>query len=135
MLSMNMASTADMTINVRKMGTVRYFTALAKVMHIQRKKPALAMPSTIIIIPAMNRMVDQLMPLALSLPGPSSYQKDRLRNWCRFRVSRAAGTLCMARPKTKSRVAQPHSSVTVCLWNLSRMMSRNMTRKILTARV
>ena len=81
MLSMNMASRADMIIKATKMGTVRYFTVLAKVIHIQRKKPALAMPSTIIIIPAMNRMVDQLTPLALSPPGPSSYQKDRLKNW------------------------------------------------------
>ncbi len=65
-LSMNMDSTAAMIVNVIKIGTVLHFTRKAIFMHNQRKKPERAMPSTISIMPAMNRIVAQLMP-ALSL--------------------------------------------------------------------
>ena len=61
-LSINMARILDITIKVIKSGIVRYFTAFAIRRHSQRKKPALPMPSTIIIIPAIKRIVAQLIP-------------------------------------------------------------------------
>ena len=62
MLSMNMARMLLFTMKTMKSGTVRYFTSLASSRQSQRKKPAFPIPSTISIMPAMNRMVDQLIP-------------------------------------------------------------------------
>src|SRR5574344_576886 len=41
----------------------------------QRKNPTLAIPSTMIIIPATNTIVSQLMPLEVSADCPAVYQK------------------------------------------------------------
>ena len=66
MLSMNIDSTLLITIKARNSGMVLYFTSLASCRQSQRKKPARPMPSTMSIMPAMNRIVDQLMPEAVS---------------------------------------------------------------------
>ncbi len=63
MLSINMESTADMIINVMKIGIVLHFTRNAIFMQSQRKKPAFAIPSTMIIMPAIKTIVAQLIPL------------------------------------------------------------------------
>ena len=70
MLSMNMARTLLITMKTTNSGMVLYFTSLASSMHSQRKKPAAAMPSTIIIMPAMKMMVSQLMPVDASAALP-----------------------------------------------------------------
>ena len=62
-LSMNIESTADITMNVMNIGIVLHFTMYAIRIQSQRKNPAFAIPSTIIIIPAMKTIVAQLMPL------------------------------------------------------------------------
>ncbi len=54
-------------------------TIFASIMHSQRKNPAFAMPSTIIIIPAIKIMVAQLMPLDDSEDSPAAYQKSSVK--------------------------------------------------------
>ena len=41
--------------------------------------------------------------------------------------------LCIPSPKTRSRVRRPHASVIHCLSQISRMISRNMARKMMIA--
>ena len=65
-LSINIESTPATSINAMSIGTGLYLTSLAIAMHSHLKKPTLAIPSTIIIIPAINIIVAQLMPLELS---------------------------------------------------------------------
>ena len=55
--------------------TTLYLTILARRMQSQRKNPTLAIPSTMIIIPATNTMVSQLIPLEASADCPAVYQK------------------------------------------------------------
>jgi hypothetical protein len=108
-LSINMASTALITIKVIRIGITLYFTALAIVRHSQRKKPALAMPSTITIIPATKMMVSQLIPLELL--SPELIQKFPVMMVFRFSVSIIACGLFMHTPKTMMSVAAAHPSV------------------------
>ena len=75
MLSINIESTALITINTINIGTTLYLTSFARRIHSQRKNPTLAIPSTITIIPAMNIIVAQLMPDDSSDACPLSYQK------------------------------------------------------------
>ena len=70
-LSINIANMADITINVIKIGIVLYFTAFAIRRQSQRKNPARPIPSTINIIPAIKRMVAQLMPADDSADSPA----------------------------------------------------------------
>ena len=44
-----------------------------------------------------------------------------------------APMLCIPSPKTRSRVRRPHASVIHCLSQISRMISRNMARKMMIA--
>ena len=74
-LSMNIARIPDNTIKVTNSGTTLYLTILARRMQSQRKNPTLAIPSTMIIIPATNTIVSQLMPLEVSADCPAVYQK------------------------------------------------------------
>ena len=62
-LSMNIESTAAITMNVMNIGMVLHFTRKAIFMQSQRKKPAFAIPSTMTIMPAMKIIVAQFMPL------------------------------------------------------------------------
>ena len=62
MLSINIARTLLITMNTMNSGTVRYLTSFASCRQSQRKNPAFPIPSTISIMPAMNRIVDQLIP-------------------------------------------------------------------------
>ena len=61
-LSINMARMLDITMKVMKSGIVLYFTAFAIRRQSHRKKPARPIPSTMSIIPAINRIVAQLIP-------------------------------------------------------------------------
>ena len=61
-LSINIESTAAIIVNVIKIETVLHLTKKAIFMQSQRKNPALAIPSTISIIPAIKRIVAQLIP-------------------------------------------------------------------------
>ncbi len=88
-LSMNMESTALIAIKVARIGIVLYFTSFAIPRHSQRKKPALPIPSTIIIMPAMKTMVSQLIPTAVSA-APVLYQKEGLKKAARLSVSTTA---------------------------------------------
>ena len=72
---MNIARIPDNTIKVTNSGTTLYLTILARRIQSQRKNPTLAIPSTMIIIPATNTIVSQLMPLEVSADCPAVYQK------------------------------------------------------------
>ena len=72
-LSMNIARIPDNTIKVTNSGTTLYLTILAR--RMQSQNPTLAIPSTMIIIPATNTIVSQLMPLEVSADCPAVYQK------------------------------------------------------------
>ena len=61
-----MDSTPDTSMNAMSIGTGLYLTSLAIAIQSHLKKPTLAIPSTIIIIPAIKIIVAQLMPLELS---------------------------------------------------------------------
>ena len=65
-LSINIARTKDISINVMSIDVARYLTNFAIPRHSHRKNPDSPIPSTITIIPAINTMVDQLIPVELS---------------------------------------------------------------------
>ena len=66
MLSINIAKNVDNNMKVIKMGMLLYLTILAMRIQSQRKKPTRAMPSTMIIIPMIKRIVSQLIPFEVS---------------------------------------------------------------------
>ena len=110
-LSMNIARTNDMIMNVINIGMTLYRTAFAIVIHSQRKKPAFAIPSTITIIPARKMIVAQLIPPVLSDEAPASYQNESVKMFLIFNVSSIASMLCIATPNTRTSVASPHTNV------------------------
>ena len=59
------------TINTTNSGTTLYFTIFASCRQSQRKNPAFPIPSTISIMPAINRIVDQLIPEEDSPASPA----------------------------------------------------------------
>ena len=67
------------------------------------------MPSTITIIPAMNTMVDQLIPV---LDSDEPTQKPFWTKQLRFSVSQMAPPSCMHRPNTSISTRAPLPSVT-----------------------
>ena len=75
----------------------------------QRKKPALPRPSTMIIMPAINRIVDQLMPAVLSSLAP--YQNVLWKNAPRLSVSQMALIERMQTPNTSTSTSAPLPSV------------------------
>ena len=101
-------------------------------MHSQWKKPLSAMPSTMIIIPQMKKIVSQLIPVEAE-PPPWLIQKEGSAMLYRLSASHAAAPLCMQTPNTTTRVSPPHTSVTRCRGNFSMTMRANITRKIPTA--
>ena len=70
------------------------------------------MPSTMTIIPVIKMMVLQLMPLCISPPWPTVYQKVGSIMVCRARDAFTASKLCMARMKTTRMVAPPATRAT-----------------------
>ena len=90
------------------------------------------MPSTITIIPAMNTMVDQLMPV---LDSDEPTQKLFWIKQLRFSVSQMAPPSCMHRPNTSTSTRAPLPSVTHWRGNRSQMMRANITTKMATARI
>ena len=111
MLSMNIDRNADITIKTMNKEIGLYFTSFASLMQSQRKNPAFAMPSTIIIIPARKMIVAQLMPLVDS-SAPAEYQKDGVNIVFRFSVCIIADGLCMQIPNTITSVRIPQPIVT-----------------------
>ena len=103
------------------------------VMQSHWKKPLSAMPSTMIIMPARNTMVSQLMP-PLS-EASALYQKEVWKKLSRFRVSHTAEMLCMQTPKTSNSVAAAQTRVTRCRGAFSVMMKPNMMRKMIVAKI
>ena len=101
--------------------------------HSQRKKPASAMPSTIIIMPAMNMMVSQLMPVLAAACAPAEYQKCVETMLCKFKVSLTASKLCIPTPNTSTQVKRPAISVTICRCILSITMKMNIAINIISA--
>ena len=74
-------------------------------MHSQVKKPVRAIPSTIIIIPAMNMIVAQFTPLFMDASTFFAYQKLEAVIELRLSEVHTASMLCMQRPNTMIRVA------------------------------
>lgn len=103
--------------------------------HSHRKNPTRPIPSTMIIIPAINIMVAQLIPLEDSLVSPVWYQKSIVPISLKFRVFTMASMLCIPSPNTKMSVSNPQSSVTTCRSNFSVTINKNITRKITTAMI
>ena len=134
-LSINIASTKDRSINVIKIGIIWYLTSFAIFMHNQRKNPEFAMPSTMIIIPAMNTIVSQLIPAEASLASPAVCQNPGEKILCMFSVSIIAEGLCIQIPNTRINVRSAHPSVTICLSHTSVMIRMNIARKITTAKI
>ena len=132
MLSMNIDSTKLVTTKVRKSGIALYLTTFAMVRQSQRKKPALPMPSTMIIMPRMNTMVDQLMPALPPALSTFAYQNDGVTNSARFKVSQIAEGLRMHIPRTTMSMSAPAASDTKCLSNFSEMITPNIITKIAT---
>ncbi len=111
-------------------------TSLARRRHSQSKNPASLIPSTIIIIPLMKRMVLQLMPVFISLTVMwPVYQKVVSAMLSRLSAFHTSGRLCMASRKTTTRVSTPATRVTKYRGNFSRTISTNMTTKIITAKI
>ena len=108
---MNIDSTADISMNVMNSGTTLYFTSFASVIHSHLKKPAFAMPSTIIIMPAMKMIVAQLIPEELSSEAP--YQKPWVNMLPMLSVCQMAFISFMQIPNTRTRVASPQQRVTM----------------------
>ena len=104
-------------------------------MQSQRKNPAFAMPSTMIIIPAMKRIVSQLIPEEASPASPAVYQNPGVKIVWTFRVRMTASRLCMPTPKTNIRESRAHPRVTICRSSTSVMMRTNMARKIRIAKI
>ena len=109
-LSMNIARNDDIIINEINKGMVLYFTSLASLRHSHLKKPAFAIPSTIIIIPAIKIIVDQLIPDDSS--SFVEYQKLDVNMLLTLSVFTMALPLCIISPNTTPNVNMPHASVT-----------------------
>ena len=62
-----------------------------------------------IIMPAMKRMVDQLMPAVLSSPAP--YQKPAVKNERRLSASQIAAGERIQSPNTRTSTKAPLTSV------------------------
>ena len=92
------------------------------------------MPSTMIIMPAMKRMVLQLMPVFISLWGPCpTYQKVFSAMLSRLKAVQTAPGLCITARKTIRTVQPPATRVTMYRGNRSRTISTNMMTKMITA--
>ena len=94
--------------------------------------PTWPMPSTITIMPAMNTMVDQLMPPEDS---DAPYQKVLWPKADRFRVSHMAPPSCIQTPNTSTSISAPQPSVTHWRGMRSSTISRNMMTKITNAAI
>ena len=137
-LSMNIARIEDIIIKVMRILTGLNLTSFAILKHNQRKKPASAIPSTIIIIPVMKMIVSQLIPastvgIAPSATASEPYQKVGLIMLLKFRVSSILPTSCMQIPNVTSKVSAPQPKVTYCRSILSMTIRTNMVMKIITA--
>lgn len=91
------------------------------------------MPSTITIMPKINRMVSQLMPELFPDVSPDRYQNSVIKMLLMFSVSMTACILCIPRPKTKMTVNSAQTSETTCLSTISVTIKRNIAIKIITA--
>lgn len=97
------------------------------------KKPTRAIPSTMTIIPKINRIVSQLMPVLLPDVSPDRYQNSVVKKLLRLSVSRIAVMLCIPRPKTKTIVNSAQSSETTCLSTISDTIKTNIAIKMIIA--
>ena len=89
-----------------------------------------------IIMPAINRMVLQLMPEFISLWGPwPTYQKVRSAMLSRLKAVHTALGLRITARKTTRMVHPPATRVTRYRGNRSRTISINMMIKIMTASI
>ena len=105
------------------------------VMHSHRKNPVIAMPCTIIIIPIMKKMVDQLIPTDSFANPWGSYQNSAVKIPCRFKVCHMASVLCMQIPKTRINIRQPLTNATICRSICSQIIRANITIKIKAATI
>ena len=134
-LSINIERTALIIINVTSIGITLYLTALAIVRQSQRKNPALAIPSTITIIPAIKIMVAQFIPLELSLPLPEVCQNSVVNMLLMFKVSIIAFGLLIQIANTIIIVARPQPRVTQWRGILSIIISANISTNITMAKI
>ena len=104
-------------------------------MHSQRKNPTLAIPSTMIIIPATKTIVSQLIPLDASEDVPPVYQNPFVKKQFRLSVSVTALMLRSPTPKTRMSVSSAHPSVTTCRSHFSVMIRINISKNRTTAKI
>ena len=104
-------------------------------MHSHLKKPACAIPSTIIIIPIINMIVSQFIPHEASEEAPLLYQKSSLNMLCTLSVLIIAGALLMHIPKTKIMVHSALTNVTTYLFHFSEIININIAIKITVANI
>ena len=102
--------------------------------HSQRKKPAFAIPSTMIIMPAIKIMVSQLIPDEAP-PSPTWYQKSTVKMLATLSVSQTAVPLCMHKRNTITIVSSPAPSVIHCLSILSITIRTNIATNIVAAKI
>lgn len=134
-LSINIDNTADNTINVIKMGTIRYLTALASHRHSHLKNPTFPIPSTRTIIPKKNRIVDQLIPEEADSEMPGAYQNsDVVKHW-RLSVSQIADVLRIHMPNTTIIMAAAPMRAGMYRSTLPLIMQANIVMKIITAKI
>ncbi len=103
-------------------------------MHSHLKNPTLAIPSTITIMPKMNRIVSQLMPALLSPASPDRYQKSTVKMLFRLIVSITAVMLRIPTPNTRMTVSRAHTSETICRSTISVTIKTNIAIKMSTAK-
>ena len=117
-LSINIDNTADNTINVIKMGTIRYLT-----------------PSTRTIIPKKNRIVDQLIPEEADSEMPGAYQNSDVVKHRRLSVSQIADVLRIHMPNTTIIMAAAPMRAGMYRSTLPLIMQANIVMKIITAKI
>ena len=135
MLSINIESSAAITMNVKNSGIGLYRTMRASAMHSQRKNPLSAMPSTITIMPAIKKMVSQLMPVEVSPPLSAANQNGVCTMLCTLSAFITAPMSCISRLNTTSSVSSAADSVTICRSTFSLMISPNIPIKITIAAI
>ena len=131
MLSMNIEREPERSMKLTRIGNDPVVHELATTRHIHRKKPALASPSTMTIMPATKTMVCQLMPrdwmLLVREPELGLNQLSQIQD-ARYR----SGILHdEEKHTTMTRTAPTSAGIYRCTF--PHVISPNMTRKIVTA--
>ena len=93
------------------------------------------MPSTIIIIPAINIIVAQLIPPDADSPSPAVYQKEGVIKFLTASASMILLGLFMIMPKITTITTAAQSSVAHCLSIFSVITRANIIKKTTSAKI